>query len=218
MANTSEGQLVLLGQTQTISWLVLSCREFPEAAEETPPYCPPAPSPLPAFLWSTAPLSNLGLEEKAVSDFSQILFCLTSQTSDGWEGNCQKPVAFDLWFSHESPSEIIEAPSCCHLGQPEFTCSCGIIPHCRYSPSQTSATPLPAWWISPAPGSLLNHSVESVGIQAHRATLRHYRPQLPWLLVGLLRGELHALSQGTQWPRAPPAHFLGLSHFGVHCP
>ena len=35
---------------------------------------PTASSPLPEFLQSTAPLSNLGLVEKAASDFSQILF------------------------------------------------------------------------------------------------------------------------------------------------
>ncbi|KAI4571622.1 hypothetical protein MJG53_013728 [Ovis ammon polii x Ovis aries] len=39
----------------------------------------------PSSLQTSAPLSNLELEEKAASDFSQILFCLTSQTSDGWE-------------------------------------------------------------------------------------------------------------------------------------
>ena len=66
-------------------------------------------------------------------------------------------MAFDLQFSHEPPSEILGAPLHFSLGQPEFTCSCGIIPHCRHSPPQTPASPLPAWWISPATRSSLNY-------------------------------------------------------------
>lgn len=113
-----------------------------------------------------------------------------------------------------------EAPPRCHLGQPEFTRSYGIIP--------TADTPSSNICSLYLLGGFLQHlgelaepligSVETVGIHAHRATLRHYRPQLSLTAGGSPRGELpHSLSRHPV-PTAPPAHSFGLPHFGVHCP
>ena len=95
-----------------------------------------------------------------------------------------------LW-DHRSPTSPPPRPTWVHLQlwdnpplQTLPSSNTGIFPPCLVDFSGT--------WELAEP---LVGSVECVGIHDHRATLRHYRPQLPWLLVGLLTGELHTLSK-----------------------